>query len=76
MVVVLNDAVKDQNKQKPKATLLYVLQRHEYGAYHSLVQELAEQASHIVTVHVRVDLYMCVCVCASPHVFVCFSFCL
>ena len=72
LVVELKEAVEDQNKRKRKATLLYVLQGHEYDAYHSLVQELAEQVSHIVTVHMRV--YMCVCVCARAPMCLCAFF--
>ena len=40
LVLVLNDA-----------TLPYVVRRHEYGAFHSLVQELAEQVSRCDRLH-------------------------
>ena len=42
LVLLLNQAVQE-DKRKRKATLPYILQRHEHGAYHLLVQEMAEQ---------------------------------
>ena len=48
LVLVLNEAVRQRNR---KATLPYVVRRHEYGAFHSLVQELAEQVSRCDRLH-------------------------
>ena len=48
LVLVLNEAVR---QRKRKATLPYVVRRHEYGAFHSLVQELAEQVSRCDRLH-------------------------
>ena len=44
LLLVLNEAMKQEDAQKRqrKATLPYVTQRHEYGAFHALVQELLE----------------------------------
>jgi len=42
LVLVLNEAVR---QRKRKANLPYVIRRHEYGAFHSLVRDLAEQVS-------------------------------
>ena len=53
--------------------LLYILQRHEYAAYHLPLQELAEQVSHIVIMstcaYLHVCVYPCLCLCAFPLIF-------
>ena len=62
LVIVLSEAVREQRKRK--AMLPYVMRRQEYGVFHSLVQELAEQVSRCYSVH-TVHVITVTCICAS-----------
>ena len=79
LVIILNEAISE-HQRKRKATLPCVMRRHEHGAFHSLVQELAEQVSHCDCPHtacnysntrVSVSVSVRVCVCDSVCVCVC-----
>ena len=71
----IGDRSQWSNQRKRKATLPYVIRRHEYGAFHSLVQELAEQVSHCDCLHTACNycntcvwMWVCACVCVYRRV--------